>query len=72
MNVSFPLRQTAEIEQVWFRRYAVFRKACFLQLYYTGNSTAAAEKTDFTIKTGKSSKSIIWLARLLNNHTLAK
>ena len=34
VNVSFLLRMTAEASQVWFARYAVFRKACFLLLYY--------------------------------------
>ena len=47
VSESFSLRYYAYRIQVWFGRYAVFRKACFtpLQYIHTGNSIASAEKT---------------------------
>ena len=39
--------------QLPFGTQAVFRKACFTGLYYTGNSIADAENTSVFFKEGK-------------------
>ena len=55
-----------EFPSFWFRRYADFRKAWFLPIYYTGNSIAAAERQILQEKSGKKTyRIIVWPARPL-------
>ena len=47
VNASFRLRWTAGTNKLWFGRFAVCHKACFMGHLYTANSIAAVEKTIF-------------------------
>ena len=72
VNVTFLLRYIAGTNKLWFGRFAVCRKACFIGHLYTVNS-AAAEKTNFSEEHGGKHiypRSTLWPTRPLKTHTV--